>query len=284
MTEHKRDITDQPKPSDRSYGDEAYEPNRFPPPRQRRYTAVIVSVVVCFLICIPIGVGVLLLPISANKAREAAQRQRSQNNLGAIGKGIHSGAIMQVTYEFPPANGIYPKGSDKDGSFFYHMLPYIERRDVYDFDPGHEKSWLPIETYIAPADPRNSGRDATISYASNAILLGTNPPTPPRFLHACNGRTSGVIIVMERSGLDGAHMWTNANNSLGTTANTIPFPQIGVDPSAYLDGSPQGFSSAGCLVLVGDGSVHLVAKTKQAAWNWGCNPQDPAPWPPGWPE
>jgi hypothetical protein len=284
MTEPKRDITEQPNPSDRSYGDEAYEPDRFTPPRQRRYTAVIVSVIVCLLICIPIGVGVLLLPMAANKAHEAAKSTQSQNNLAQIGKGLHNSIAGSYPPCMPPSTGIYPVGSDRNGSFFYHMLPYIEQRHIYDLDHGLDCSRIPVDTFIAPADARNPGHDATISYASNAIVLGTNPPTPPRFPNALNGRTSGVIIVMERSGMDGRHQWTNANSYLGTTANTIPFPQIGVDPSSYLDGSPQGFTSAGCLVLTGDGAARLMAKTNQTAWNWACNPQDPGPWPPGWAE
>ena len=116
------------------------------------------------------------------------------------------------------------------------------------------------------------------------------PPTAPYFVnpitehgdliwawHAVN-----TICIMERSGLDGAHKWTNANNVLGAPGNPPPFPQIGVAPAAYADTSPQGFTSSGCVVGMGDGSARVITNMQQNAWKWACDPANKSQVPADW--
>ncbi len=136
----------------------------------------------------------------------------------------------------------------------------------------------PVKTYIAPCDPRNLGTNATISYCTNGTVLSCTPRYPTSF----GGRTSSIICVMERSGMDGAHKWNNTNNVLGTPGNAPPFPQLSANPSTYKDGSPQGFYPSGsCIVGFADGHAKLIVAKDQALWNGLCDPAGSPP-PPGW--
>jgi hypothetical protein len=258
------DITDQPR---------AAPPSREPaaPPAP--------ATIKVWLYVLGWGLGTLLLcglAIAAvARTREAAARAQSKNNLMAMGVAVSNLASNCPGQAYiPPASGAYPSGSP-NRSFFAHLQPYIESPDKGSHD-------IPVRTYIAPADPRNPGTDATISYASNATLLGVTPPTPPRVPQAFNGRTSSLIVVMERSGLDGAHKWNNLDsNWLGERNSPPPPPQFGAAPFAYLDGSPQAFTSAGCMVLLGDGTARPVgSKIAPAVWNSLCDPSASAP--PDW--
>jgi hypothetical protein len=179
----------------------------------------------------------------------------------------------------PPSNGPYPAPQGPSGSFFFHMLPYIEQANLYNMvQAGQPMPDTPVNTYIAPADPRNPNLNSTISYCTNGTVFMNNPRMPQSFP---NG-TSCSICVMERSGMDGTHKWTNTNNVLGSPGNTPSFPQIGADPSAYQDGSPQAFTSAGCGVLLADGSVRFITTKQQTAWKYACDPTKPSNPPPDW--
>jgi hypothetical protein len=196
------------------------------------------------------------------KAREMNSRVATQNNLSAMGVGLHSCAAITPSQGYiPPSYGEFPPGSGKFGSFFEHLLPYIREGQFYPSPPN-----APVKVYIAHMDSRNPGKDSTISYASNATLLGVNEGTP-RIPNSFYGRTSGVVVAMERSGMDGAHRWSDDTNYLGGRNIAIPPPQFDVAPANYADGSPQAFTSAGCMVLMGDGSARFVNKSNLPGWS-----------------
>ena len=256
-----------------------YEPDRFavrPLPNNRKWLLVGLG---GLLVCLAaVGVGLAILAVA--KMREAEARAQSQNNLMQMGIAMNNIASNSPAQAYiPPASGKFPSASENDDSFFFHLLPYMEGQGLY--RGFARQSNLPVKTYCVHADRRNPGTDSTISYASNATFLGVNPPTPPR-LPQWNGRASGLIIVMERSGLDGAHRWDNNKNSwLGQQNSPPPLPQFGAAPSAYQDGSPQAFTSAGCMVLLGDGTVRPIeSKIAPAVWNSLCDPSASAP--PDW--
>jgi hypothetical protein len=280
------DITDRPPDSprrgdftDEPRGDEgAYEPPRPEPAPKGNKTALIVvlvlgGVVMLFGCLLAIG---LLIP-SVAKVRVAADRVQSQNNLHQIGIAMHS-ASDSMNGALPPSNGPY---SNRSGSFFYHILPYVEQANLYNSVPPGDVNAAPVEapvrTYVAPADKRNPGTNGTISYCTNGTVFMNSPHMPGSFQsHAA----ANVICVMERSGMDGAHKWNNTNNVLGSPGSPPPFPQLGADPPAYQEGSPHAFDGNNCAVMLGDGSVRTFTKGHQRAWAWGCDPADPQTNPP----
>jgi hypothetical protein len=243
-------------------------------PQQSRKNWLLYVVGACLGIALLAALMIGLVITGLAKARHAAERSQSAHNLKQMTLALNNVATNTVSGNIPPAYGQFPIGSDRSASFFEHLLPYIEQAGLY----GRRNPEDSVKTYIAPVDPRNHGMDGTISYGSNATVLTGQP----RFPNSFGGRSATIICIMERSGLDGAHKWSNQSNYLGAPGTPPPFPQIGVDPSAYLDGSPQGFVSAGCLVGLADGSVRLVTKTQTNGWNWACDPALTGPQPSNW--
>lgn len=233
---------------------------------------------VLVFVCLPTGLALLFLAglvvVGIVRVNEAAYCSSSLCNLKQMALATANVAGQTKTGEIPPAYGEFPEGSGKTGAFFYHLLPYIEQTNLYAAPRD-----APVPTYFTRTDRRNPGTDSTISYASNGTWLNGRQPFPK----SLNERLSGLILVMERSGLDGAHKWTNTNNYLGTPGAPPPMPQFGAWSSAYLDGSPQSFTSHGCCVGMADGSARVVNQASAiAGWSWACDPSDTRNQPSGW--
>jgi hypothetical protein len=234
-------------------------------------TRVLGGLFFLWLLVTTVGLGI----ICVQRTREAMARIAHETNLGQIGKGLHSCAANTPSKGYiPPANGQFPPDTGPTGSFFYHLLPFIEQGALY-ASPADR----PVKWYIEQWDARNSGKDSTISYATNGVVFEAKEVRLPDSFF---GRSSGTICVMQRSGLDGAHKWTNTNNVLGSPGNPPPFPQFDADPRDYLEDSPQALYKGAAEVLMGDGSTRVVRPVNQPAWNWGCDPKDQARQPPEW--
>jgi hypothetical protein len=257
------------------------DPDVAQPKRSKKWLYSLSGIVGCLGVmfggCLVAILAFALLIPAVQKVREAAARQQSKNNLMRMGVAVNNiAANTQATY-IPSASGAFPTGGNS-GSFFYHLLPYLEGAGITkDLAPN-----VSVKTYIAPADPRNPKTDATISYASNGTFLGVNRDSPPKLTDG--GRTASTLIVMERSGMDGAHKWNNPNTShLGGQNGLPPFPQLGAAPATYQDGSPHGFLPSGCEVLALDGSAHTITARHTSAWKALCDPMNnPLPPPPDW--
>jgi hypothetical protein len=241
------------------------------------------------LLCLAILVFGLSI-CGVQKIRESAAHMHSMNNLKQLGMAIQ--CYADSTETLPPAYGETPQVPGKTVSFFVIIHCYLDQWGDHPFPPPPDFSF---PCYCAPLDPRNPQSNGTISHSTNGTVL----PPPPKFDESpesgtfvtgrqpygkdCGGRASTTIMLTERSGLDGAHQWSNLNNALGSPAQPPAVPQVGVEPSAYRENAPQGFTSRGCHVVLGDGSVRPIARTiSLATWNWACDPTNGNPLPADW--
>jgi prepilin-type N-terminal cleavage/methylation domain-containing protein/prepilin-type processing-associated H-X9-DG protein len=136
-------------------------------PSDRRAFTLIELLVVIAIIGVLIG---LLLP-AVQKVRESANRTKCANNLKQIGLAMHMRMDMEGTL---PPNGIYrrPTGpattmvTVSAWSSMAHILPYIEKEDLYDLinfsipyaDPSMTKvSARRIPTFICPSEINDRG-------------------------------------------------------------------------------------------------------------------------------
>jgi hypothetical protein len=255
-----------------------------------------------------------------NPIRAAAGRSHSTNNLKQIGISMHSMAISN-NGALPPSIGPYPSGHTINASIFFQMLPYLEQDNVYkQYMKDPSACNAVIQTYIAPLDSSNDGKQPLTSYASNAAVFGTDGKFPVRYPAAFHAKgTSNTIPFMERfavteiDGKTNTHLWSAINpahvNYLFDVAVpapliNLPDPIFGAAPKTVRnDDTAHAFSGNTLLVGLGDGSARAIkpditaknviseggpspiAKGTISVWTWAClfnGPVGFAPTPAGW--
>jgi prepilin-type N-terminal cleavage/methylation domain-containing protein len=152
--------------------------------RNSRGFTLIELLVVIAIIAILIG---LLLP-AVQKVREAAARMQSSNNLKQMMLGAHN--AHDQTGKIPQCHGTYPTSGNglnwndqaqpsRFGTFFYHIMPYIEQGNGHRTSIHH--SWdnqTLVKIYIGPTDPtagadgRTWGSRPGTSYTANWHAFG----------------------------------------------------------------------------------------------------------------
>jgi hypothetical protein len=195
---------------------------------------------------------------AAAKAREAAQRAQSSNNLKQLILGMH--VHHDTVSTFPPRASVSKEGKELL-SWRVHLLPYLEQNDVYEqfhldepWDSEHNKKLiakmpklfaapdLPAEiaakgmtTYVVPVGPKTAF-EGTDGISLTKILDGT----------------SNTIAIVEVAP-EHAVVWTKPDDWKVDFAR--PLDGVLAKPAADKPG-PMGFQAAFC-----DGSVRYIAAT-----------------------
>jgi prepilin-type N-terminal cleavage/methylation domain-containing protein len=173
--------------------------------RRRGFTLIELLVVIAI-----IAVLISLLLPAVQMVREAAARAQCGNNMRQLGLALHN--CNDTAHHLPPALGWFPTSrpaaSAGWGTFFFHLLPYLEQQNLYRSaattgpnplgeSPGPGQVYYsgafgvdtpsfigarPLAVLVCPSDPTTPdgpytdvlfGRQwATSSYAGNFLVFG----------------------------------------------------------------------------------------------------------------
>lgn len=218
---------------------------------------VFIALGVCFVLAVlAIGLLAVFLMPSISKARAAAQRTQSMNNLKQIGLAMHN---YHATYNTLPPGGIYTAEDTPYNSWMTSILPFMEQAALWNTIDSHQPWTAPknqgaftnlIPAFLQPGAPPESlmvGPLAAAHYSGNSQVLGKNQSV--RFRDVLDG-TSNTILGGEISG--GIMAW-------GDPANRR-------DPAAGIGSGPDQFGSmnkdsGGANMLMMDGAVRFISNS-----------------------
>ncbi|MCR9116375.1 MAG: DUF1559 domain-containing protein [bacterium] len=288
-------------------------------PKSTRTGFTLVELLVVIAI---IGVLIALLLPAVQAAREAARRTQCVNNIKQLGLAAHN--IHDTVGVFPPAKSannshnstVVRNGPFKGlaGSFFFHILPYIEQTNLYDGaiaaggnmdDNVNGKAVYNhiIEAYRCPSErsPASgtgfghpSGPDSNhgiSNYGVNYMAFcdrGANTHEGANTMAMYTDGTSNTVFFGERYGQcasSRSSLWANSSTSwaaqicMGVNPNSGSCPKFQVTPvyTSAVHATNGGNSSHPTIMNVGmgDASVSNVAETIDATvWANLTNPID----------
>jgi hypothetical protein len=237
-------------------------------------TTLIVSIVLGLLLVVGGVVAVGILVAGAGKWRSTADRITSTNNLKQIGLAMHS--VHDTNNRLPPSVGRMPGPSNQDETLFFHILPYMERMDVYN---GRQMNAV-VRVYHGPGDPSLDTKKPLTSYATNMAVCGTEG----RHLSKLPNGTSNTIVVVERYAVTAgqAHNWSDTGQQMTWISGTGSQLELEAEPEKAPPDAAHCFGSGVVPVLLGDMSVRLLKKGDAALFRWACNPNSMGPAPGEW--
>jgi type II secretory pathway pseudopilin PulG len=240
------------------------------------------------------------------KIRDAAHRAASENNLKQIALATINCADTNEGYLPRPGDAAYPHqigqvredGRPRRTGFgppLFHILPYLEGGTnpcppSYSDEDGLYSSkrlrGLCISAYQAPYDLTRDPKGDSCSYAVNELAF-----TPPEGRAFCRfpadfwDGSSATILYAEQHARQHGSWGTgwpeprvfrpDVERDGQRVPRDPPFqrrPRVGRD--AFDGESPQSFSSAGLLVVMGDGTAHLIRDDLPAAtFHAACTPR-----------
>ena len=196
-----------------------------------------------------VAIGAALLLPAVQKAREAARRSQSMNNLKQIGLAFHN--YHNVANAFPPAASV-DKKDKKLLSWRVHILPYVDQAALYKqfhldepWDSEHNKQFIeripPV--YVQPnyADLAKSGKTVYLVPTGKGTAFDGNEGLQ---ISEFRDGTSNTVLAVEAH-RDAAVIWTKPDDL------EVDFK----NPLKNLKGSLAG----GFHVLMCDGTVRFIS-------------------------
>jgi prepilin-type N-terminal cleavage/methylation domain-containing protein len=170
-------------------------------------------VVVIAIIAVLIG---LLLP-AVQKVREAANRVKCDNNLKQLGLAAHN--YHDANGHFPPGIGYYPATNGVFGTYFFHLLPYLEQGPLFASSLGT----VPFPAPGGPAVAHYPGNKNVYGQKVAVFLCPSDPSVEPGGVVSIEGYSFGSSCYAPNA-------MVNAINDLSTTPyKTNPQGRNGID-------------------------------------------------------
>jgi type II secretory pathway pseudopilin PulG len=250
--------------------------------------------VVIAIIAVLIG---LLLP-AVQKVREAASRIKCANNLKQLGLAAHH--YHDAHGHLPPVIGYYPPASGAFGTYFFHLLPFIEQDNLYRSArgsvpfpppdgptvvhfPGNNNVYSqPVKTFLCPSDPSvdadgvvtiNGFPFGASSYAPNAMVISQrfaiSPQGKARIPADIQDGTSNTILQAEKYARCSNTVMAPAFRDGGTAwayCGVVPFPweppPMAPPRAAFGPGfAIRAFAAVGAPNAIGEASIFQVQPT-----------------------
>jgi prepilin-type N-terminal cleavage/methylation domain-containing protein/prepilin-type processing-associated H-X9-DG protein len=248
------------------------------PKQPRAGFSLIELMVVLAIVAVLAG---LLLP-AVQRIRESAAKVKCSNQLRQLGLGsLHAHDSIG---SLPPGLGLYPDNGVAYGTYFFHLLPYVEQNNLYlqSYDEGYyfagnyQVYAQPVNLFVCPSDPsappNKVAKDVmdnswgVSTYAINAQIACTvsadgslySPAAYARIPEDFSDGTSTTILMTEKYA-----QCFNSNYPTGgnfwayyfTGPNIQPFhPGFEVSWNGYSVGPPSKF------------------QTQPNPYNGGCDP------------
>ncbi len=243
------------------------------------------------IIAILIG---LLLP-AVQRVREAAARTQTLSNLKNVALATHS--YHDANKHLPPM-----WNSDMNvpsGTLHYHLLPYVEQDNLYKQANGYGPNvWTQVvQIYLSPMD--NS--TPTGAFPGNAWGVANLAGNFQVFGGGSTGWASGLTLPGIRDGSSntiffctkfgqcgyGGSLWAHGNWNWAFMPmfayNSQDPPQVAPTVTQCNPSLAQGYTAAGAMAALGDGSCRLISPSvNPLTWWYACTPNGGETLPNDW--
>jgi prepilin-type processing-associated H-X9-DG protein len=218
-----------------------------------------------------IGVVVALAVPAVQRIRDAAESTACAGTLMQIGVGVHS--TNDLYKVLPPVNSTYPRTSPIAGTVLYHVMPFVQSRNLYKL--ANDSDWLtdPVkhrfDLFHCSSDPSSSPLYAQSNYSPNYFVFLNEPGGSTHIWDFLNGSAYTLVISeRRRTCIKGGGSWSKRDRNYGAWVENTEVFQSQFD---FADGGDNGrwhrIHRGGINVLMLDGGVFFI------------DPQvDPATW------